>query len=72
MRSPGIAFFLQLADSDDALAIFEDMLNAAHQIANTLGGEIRDKDMSLLSGQSVEHMRQSIADFSRRRLAKRA
>ena len=37
-----------------------------------LGGELRDENMSVLSGQTVEHMRQRISDYSRRRLSRRA
>ncbi len=72
MESPGMTFFLQLPGPDDALGVFEDMLQAAGNVAQTLGGELRDDDMSVLTGQTKEHMRQRIADFARRRLSKRA
>ena len=72
MRSPGMTFFLQLPGPDDAGAVFEDMLQAARKVALDLGGELRDEDLSVLTGQTMEHMRQRIADFARRRLSKRA
>ena len=72
MHSPGRSFFMQLPGPEDASGAFEDMVNAARQVAVTLGGELRDEALSALSGQATEHMRQRIADFARRRLSKRA
>ncbi len=72
MHSPGMSFFMQLPGPEDASGAFEDMLNAARQVAVALGGELRDEALSALSGQATEHMRQRIADFARRRLSKRA
>lgn len=72
MRSPGMTFFLQLPGPDDAISMFDDMLQAARNVALDLGGELRDEELSVLTGQSTEHMRQRIADFARRRLSKRA
>ena len=72
MRSPGMTFFLQLPGPDDASDVFSDMLQAARNVAMDLGGELRDEDLSVLTGQTTEHMRQRIADFARRRLSKRA
>ncbi len=72
MRSPGMTFFLQLPGPDDASTMFDDMLQAARNVALDLGGELRDEDLSVLTGQTTEHMRQRIADFARRRLSKRA
>ena len=72
LSTPGICFFLQLPGPDDALQAFESMLNAAQQVALSLGGELRDEQMSMLTGQTKEHMRQRIADFARRKLSRRA
>ena len=72
MRSPGMTFFLQLPGPDDASTMFEDMLQAARNVAIELGGELRDENLSVLTGQTKAHMRQRITEFSRRRLSKRA
>jgi cell division protein ZipA len=72
MRSPGMTFFLQLPAPGDAVDVFSDMLQAARNVALELGGELRDEDLSVMTGQTAEHMRQRIADFARRRLSKRA
>ncbi len=72
LASPGMSFFLQLPGPDDAAAAFDDMLTTARNIAAELGGEVRDEQLSVLTGQTAEHMRQRIADFARRRLSRRA
>ncbi|MCR9261994.1 MAG: cell division protein ZipA [Pseudomonadaceae bacterium] len=72
LHSPGMTFFLQLPGPLDATDMFDDMLETARNIAVELGAELRDEAMSGLTGQTVEHMRQRIADYSRRRLSKRA
>ncbi len=72
MRSPGMTFFLQLPGPDDASTMFEDMLEAARNVAIELGGELRDENLSVLTGQTKAHMRQRITEFTRRRLSKRA
>ena len=72
INSPGVTLFMQLPGPGDAMAAFEDMLNAGQQIALELGAEMRDEQMCVLTGQTKEHMRQRIADFARRKLSKRA
>ncbi len=72
LASPGMTFFLQLPGPDDALNAFEDMLTTARNLAVELGGDVRDEQMSFLTRQTAEHMRQRIADYARRRLSKRA
>ena len=72
LQSPGMTFFLQLPGPDDALGVFNDMLEAARNVAAALNGDLRDEDLSVMTGQTTEHMRQRIADYARRRLSKRA
>ena len=72
LSSPGMTFFLQLQGQDDATLAFDDMLKTARNIAVELGGEVRDEQMSMLTGQTTEHMRTCIADYARRKLSKRA
>ena len=72
LNSPGMSFFLQLPGPEDATDAFDDMVATAQHIAFELGGELRDEQMSVLTGQTREHMRQRIADFARRRLSARA
>ena len=69
--SPGIVFFLQLpgpANPGDAL---EAMIRITRSIAEELGAVLKDENMSALTGQTVEHYRERVADYSRRRLSMR-
>ena len=71
LETPGITFFLQLPVPGDAFETLEDMLLSARTVAAALGGEVKDDQMNTLTGQTVEHMRQRLADYARRRLTQR-
>ena len=71
LETPGITFFLQLPVPGDAFETLEDMLLSARTVAAALGGDVKDDQMNTLTGQTVEHMRQRLADYARRRLTQR-
>ncbi|MDZ7670678.1 MAG: cell division protein ZipA [Gammaproteobacteria bacterium] len=71
-RSPGVCFFMQLPGPEQPMDAFEDMLKVARDVAVRMGGELRDEKRSVMTGQTVEHYRQRISDFCRRRMSKRA
>ena len=71
LGTPGITFFLQLPVPGDAFETLEDMLLSARTVAAALGGDVKDDQMNTLTGQTVEHMRQRLADYARRRLTQR-
>ncbi len=71
-RSPGVSFFMQLPGPEHPRDSFEDMLEAARSVALQLGGELKDEQRSVMTGQTVEHYRQRIADFCRRLMSMRA
>jgi cell division protein ZipA len=71
-RSPGVCFFMQLPGPENPLEAFEDMLKAARNLALQLGGELKDEQRSVMTGQTVEHYRQRIAEFRRRLMSMRA
>jgi cell division protein ZipA len=48
------------------------MLGVARDIAATLDGDLKDEHKSVMTPQTVEHCRQRIAEFSRKRLSLRA
>lgn len=68
LQTPGLTFFMQLPVPGDALEALDDMILSARTVAATLGGDVKDDTMSALTGQTVEHMRQRIADFARKQL----
>jgi len=48
------------------------MLGAARSIASALDGDLKDENMSALTGQTAEHLRQRVRDFARRYLTQQA
>jgi cell division protein ZipA len=71
-RSPGLCFFLQLPGPQNPAQVFEDFVAVARDVATELGAELKDEQRGFMTPQTVEHYRQRIADFSRRRMSKRA
>jgi len=71
-RSPGVCFFMRLPGPEHPVDAFEDMLKVARDVAQRLGGELKDERRSVLTGQTVEHYRHRVAEFCRRRMSMRA
>jgi cell division protein ZipA len=61
---------LALPGSVQPLAVFEDMLNVARDIARSLGGDLKDEAHSVMTAQNIQHSRQRITDFTRRQLSR--
>lgn len=66
MATPGISFFLSLPGPDDSMQAFEFMMETAQTVVRNLGGELRDEQRSVMTGQTIEHCRQCIREFERR------
>jgi cell division protein ZipA len=63
----GVTLFLTLPVFDDNnMAAFDLMIVTAKNLANALGGELNDENRSIMTGQTIEHYRERIRDFSRR------
>lgn len=71
-RSPGVCFFMRLPGPERPVEAFEDMHRVARDVAQRLGGELKDERRSVLTGQTVEHYRHRVAEFCRRRMSMRA
>jgi cell division protein ZipA len=70
--TPGLTLFTQLPASGDGIAIFSDMLFTAERLAAILDGELQDETHSVLSKQTIEHMRSEIIEHRRKvQLARR-
>lgn len=70
-ESPGISMFLSLPISGDSLAAYNLMAQSAQNIAQMLGGELKDENRSVMTRQTIEHGRQRVLEYERkRRLAK--
>lgn len=71
-RTPGLCFFLRLPGPENPLDAFEDMQRTARDVAERLGGELKDERRSVLTAQTLEHYRSRVAEFCRRRMSIRA
>lgn len=70
-ETPGICLFMTLPLNADSMQSFELMVNTASTLAQKLGGELKDEQRSVMTKQTIEHCRQRILDFERRRLFQR-
>lgn len=66
IRSPGVAMFLQLPGPYDGLAAFEQMLEAARRIGETLDVKLLDARRCTLSNQAIEAIREELREYRRR------
>lgn len=66
--SPGVSFFMGLPGPKNSMKAFDFMLETAQTLVRNLDGELRDERRTLMSEQSIEHCRQRIREFERRRL----
>ena len=70
VTSPGLAVFMHLPGPGDPVDAFQQMLDTARQLAECLDGRLCDQTRSTLTPQSINHLRERIADFSRRQMLK--
>ena len=70
ISTPGISLFMQMPNSQaDGLSGFDTMLETAQQLAQRLGGELRDETRSVLTSSAIDHIRQQIAEYDCKWLA---
>jgi cell division protein ZipA len=71
--TPGLVLFLTLPGPFDAVRAFDAMVEAARSLANSLKGTVCDATRSVLTNQTIGHMREDIIDFQlRQRVARTA
>jgi len=70
-ETPGVSLFMTLPINADSMQSFDLMADTARAIADTLGGELKDEQRSVMTRQTLEHCRQRIRDFERMRLFRR-
>lgn len=70
-ETPGVSLFMTLPIDADSMKSFELMVEAANSIAEALDGELKDDQRSVMTRQTIEHCRQRISDFERKKLFRR-
>ena len=71
-RTPGVSFFMRMPGPDEPLEVFEDMLAVTRDVAASLGADLKDEQLSVMTSQTISHCRARIEDFSRKRMSQRA
>lgn len=70
--TPGLSLFMTLPSDAESLPAYEAMVKTAKQLAENLGGELRDDQLSTLTPQTIEHNRARVAEYERKRQLARA
>lgn len=66
-ETPGISMFLSLPVAGDSIAAFNLMVQTAQAIVEQLGGELKDENRSVMTRQTIEHARQRVVEYERKR-----
>lgn len=72
LETPRVLFLLTLPGPANPIAALEDMVEVARDVAMALGADLLDDRRSAISGQTIEHYRNRISDFTRRSLSRRS
>lgn len=65
-ETPGLCLFMRLPGVVDGNVAFELMLNTGRRLAELLGGELRDDTRSVVTAQTITHLRDKLNEFKRR------
>lgn len=65
IQTPGVALFLQLPGPMEGVKAFDAMIHAAQTLKRELGGELRDASRSVMSHQTIAHLRDEISEYER-------
>ena len=66
LNTPAISLFMRAHELNDPLAVYDQMIEIAQNLAIDLVGEVKDESRSVLTPQTVEHGRQSLIEFVHR------
>ena len=62
----GVSLFMTLPNASDAFIVFEQMLNAAKQLAKEFNGQVLDDKRSVMTKQTEQHYVSRIREFDRK------
>lgn len=65
--TPGVSMFLSLPIAADSIAAYENFVVTASNLAAKLDGDLKDENRSVLTKQAVEHARQRVMEYERKR-----
>lgn len=65
--TPGVSMFLSLPIAADGIAAYENFVVTASNLATKLDGDLKDENRSVLTKQAIEHARQRVMEYERKR-----
>lgn len=66
-ETPGVSLFMTLPMPGNSVEAFNTMAMTASKIAERLGGDLKDETRSAMTNQTLEHCRQRILEYERKR-----
>lgn len=67
-ETPGISLFLSLPlEGGESIAAYDDLARTARNLARNLDGELKDENRSVMTNQTIEHGRQRVIEYERRK-----
>lgn len=66
-----VSFFMGLPGPRHPKQALDLMIASARKLSQELGGDLKDENRSVLTAQTIEHYRQRIAEYERKRLGSR-
>lgn len=70
-ETPGVSLFMSLpiegAKDGDSIDAYELLVDTARNLARSLGGELKDESRSVMTQQTMEHGRQRVMEYERKR-----
>lgn len=70
--TPGVSMFLGLPVVGDSLEAYSDLIITAQNIAHAIGGELKDENRSVMTKQTIEHSKQRVIEYERKKKLARA
>lgn len=65
--TPGVSIFMSLPVEAESIAAFDTMAATAKALAQELGGELKDENRSVMTRQTIEHSRQRVVEYERKK-----
>ena len=65
--TPGVSIFMSLPVEAESIAAFDTMAATAKALAEELGGELKDENRSVMTRQTIEHSRQRVVEYERKK-----
>ncbi len=72
MRLRGVTFFMRLPGPERPLEALDHMFGVLQGLADTFDGDLLDGERSVLTRQGIEHARDLVRSYTRRRMTRRA